>query len=265
MREPNERLLSVLPDTIRTLDAAKVPTLLIGGLAVHIRCAQLTDPDVEDLEPTDPQRIAMLVRSTNDIDLVVSEARVDDAVDALVRASFRRDPRVTPPPLRLRHGRDVVDLIPCAERDQPHHAMRPDLGEVLAMLADAWQPLALGDTVLRVATMDALVILKAVAWCARWLPSDLVDVGRIALLDRETSATARSLASRVEGLPLTVIASLRQLGDAFAHDGAAGPGAMASSLSAEFPGMRIDEDLDLEVRVIVSNSVRAMLGPALRR
>lgn len=265
MSDANQRLLALLPSAHELLSARGVSPELIGGVAVHLRCAELVEPEDELLDPTHPRRLATSVRSTNDIDLVVPENQLEVAREALERASFSRVERVPFPPLRMRHGRDIVDLIACPP-EAPAVMARADLGAVLALLEDARTPLRVDGTELSVATREALVVLKAVAWTDDpGREGDLVDVARIALLDRETSATARALATLAAELPAVIVSALRRLDGAFARDGSPGPATMVQSLRGAIPGLSLDDDLDLSIRDVVCASVRELLGPSVGR
>lgn len=265
MTDANQRLLALLPSAHRLLGAQGVTPQLIGGVAVHLRCAELVEPDDELLDATHPRRLATFVRSTNDIDLVVAEGQLEAAREALERASFSRVDGVRPPPLRMRHGRDIVDLIGCPP-EAPAVMTRADLGAVLALLEDARTPLPVGGAELYVATREALIVLKAVAWTDDpGREGDLVDVARIALLDRESSTTSRALATLAAELPAVIVSALRRLDGAFARDGSTGPATMVQSLRGAIPGLSLDDDLDLSIRDVVCASVRELLGPALGR
>lgn len=251
MAERNRLLLETLDQLRLALEPAQPH--LIGGLAVHLRCAKLVDElglDPDLLPPYDPRRWPTVVRATRDIDLVVAEPQLERARAILVGARFERSESMTPPPERYRRGQAIVDLIP--RSDEPEPASRPGLEEAVALLRDEHSRVEGWAT----AAAGALVVYKALAR----RPRDLIDVARIALLDRERGDARAEIADLRSRLRPAFGRALRDLEDRFARPDGRACGYFFHEVAA---GLGFDvEGLEDPIREQASSAVTELLREA---
>jgi len=149
--KPPGDLFEVLSSLVRWFNHQKVPYTLIGGVAVGLVAQPRATLDVDAVVWMDLAEAASFIESAEKFGF---EARVADAI------GFVRTNRV----LLLRHreskiGIDVSFGILPFEREMLDRAL----------------PIDIGDTVVKVATPEDLIILKAVAHRKR----DLIDIDNL--------------------------------------------------------------------------------------
>lgn len=249
----HEALMALLEEVYPALRAAEVEPVLMGGLAVHLLTRRGLDDvgpenDPRFLDPTDPRRLATAIRVTRDIDVAVTPTEMHRAELALVDAGLSADPRVPAPPRRYQSSRAWVDLVPWPE----------ELPLRLAREREQIPVRGLGQVA--VAQPYVIVLLKVLAWTNRWEDRDLVDVARLALLDRNRGEVARQLA-RTSVTP-EVRTRARQLADKFATPDVAGPGAFIRAYRPELL-TDFDDDGEDDVRNVVHMATTRLLSGLL--
>jgi hypothetical protein len=239
---------------IEALTAAHVALRVFGGVAVMADSrVMLLDEEADLREPDDPIRLAAAVRVTGDVDVaIVGSLRV--AENVLSAQGYTRDERVREPPSRWRNGMVSVDLV------KADATSRNEIERLLAfLLSTSAEATADGIPVF---APGELVVLKATAFVDRRERRDLVDVGRIALLDEVATPMARTrLLALVPDLPPFARSALITMRKQFADEDA--PGAYAFLEYAEIPGIRFVDAREQHVRETVAHAVRSMLDLGL--